>query len=59
MLILLFAVRLGWLPASGYVPPWEDLGRNLTTMLMPSIVLGTGCGRRDDAPHAAAPCCRR
>ena len=25
MLILLFAVRLGWLPASGYVPPWEDL----------------------------------
>ena len=42
MLILLFAVRLGWLPASGYVPPWEDLGRNLTTILMPSIVLGTG-----------------
>ena len=30
------------LPASGYVPPWEDLGRNLTTILMPSFVLGTG-----------------
>ena len=42
MLILLFAVRLGWLPASGYVAPWEDLGRNLTTILMPSFVLGTG-----------------
>jgi peptide/nickel transport system permease protein len=42
MLILLFAVRLGWLPASGYVAPWEDLRRNLTTMLLPSIVLGTG-----------------
>jgi peptide/nickel transport system permease protein len=42
MLILLFAVHLGWLPASGYVPPWEDLGRNLTTILMPSFVLGTG-----------------
>jgi len=42
MLILLFAVRLGWLPASGYVPPWEDLGRNLTTILLPSVVLGTG-----------------
>jgi peptide/nickel transport system permease protein len=42
MLILLFAVRLGWLPASGYVPPWESLGRNLTTILLPSIVLGTG-----------------
>jgi peptide/nickel transport system permease protein len=42
MLILLFAVRLGWLPASGYVPPWEDLGRNLSTILLPSFVLGTG-----------------
>jgi peptide/nickel transport system permease protein len=42
MLILLFAVNLGWLPASGYVPPWEDLRRNLTTILLPSFVLGTG-----------------
>jgi peptide/nickel transport system permease protein len=42
MLILLFAVRLGWLPASGYVPPWEDLRANLTTILLPSFVLGTG-----------------
>ena len=42
MMILLFAVQLGWLPASGYVPPWEDLGKNLTTILMPSFVLGTG-----------------
>ena len=42
MLILLFAVRLGWLPASGYVPPWEDLRASLTTILLPSFVLGTG-----------------
>jgi peptide/nickel transport system permease protein len=42
MLILLFAVRLGWLPASGYVPPWEDLRQNLTAILLPSFVLGTG-----------------
>jgi peptide/nickel transport system permease protein len=42
MLILLFAVRLGWLPASGYASPWEDPFRNLTTLLLPSIVLGTG-----------------
>src|SRR5258708_17836232 len=42
MLILLFAVRLGWLPASGYVPPWEDLKANLTTIILPSFVLGTG-----------------
>jgi peptide/nickel transport system permease protein len=42
MLILLFAVRLGWLPASGYVPPWEDVRSNLATILLPSLVLGTG-----------------
>jgi peptide/nickel transport system permease protein len=42
MLILFFAVRLGWLPASGYVPPWENLGKNLTTVLLPCFVLGTG-----------------
>jgi peptide/nickel transport system permease protein len=42
MLILLFAVRLGWLPASGYATPWEDPLRNLTTLLLPSVVLGTG-----------------
>src|SRR2546427_4391617 len=42
MLILLFAVQLGWLPASGYVPPWEALRANLTTILLPSFVLGTG-----------------
>jgi len=44
MLILLFAVQLGWLPASGYVSPWEDLRRNLATIALPSFVLGTGVG---------------
>jgi peptide/nickel transport system permease protein len=42
MLILLVSVRLGWLPASGYVPPWEDLIDNLRRMIMPALVLGTG-----------------
>jgi peptide/nickel transport system permease protein len=42
MLILLLSVRLGWLPASGFVPWWEDLAGNLTRMIMPSLVLGTG-----------------
>lgn len=40
MLILLFSVTLGWLPASGYVPPSEDLGANLAAMIMPAFVLG-------------------
>ncbi len=41
MLILLFSVRLGWLPASGFVPFWDDPVGNLQRMLMPAFVLGT------------------
>ncbi len=40
MLILLFSVTLGWLPASGYVSPFEDLRGNLAAMIMPAFVLG-------------------
>lgn len=40
MLILLFSVELGWLPASGYVPPSEGLWENLKAMIMPAFVLG-------------------
>ena len=42
MLILLVSVRLGWLPASGFVPLAEDPLGNLKRMLMPAVVLGTG-----------------
>src|SRR5579863_6103043 len=40
LLIILFSVKLGWLPASGFVPPTENLGRNLATLVMPAFVLG-------------------
>lgn len=40
LLILLFSVHLGWLPASGYVSPLENLGANLAAMVMPAFVLG-------------------
>jgi peptide/nickel transport system permease protein len=40
LLILVFAVQLGWLPASGYVSPFEDLKANLSAMIMPAFVLG-------------------
>jgi peptide/nickel transport system permease protein len=42
MLILLFSVNLGWLPAGGYVPLSESISGNLRGMLMPALVLGTG-----------------
>jgi peptide/nickel transport system permease protein len=40
LLIMLFAVKLGWLPASGYVSPFADLKGNLAAMIMPAFVLG-------------------
>ena len=40
MLILFFSVRLGALPASGFVPLWEDPLANLKRMIMPAFVLG-------------------
>ena len=42
MLILFLAVRLGWLPASGFVPPWPHPLANLERMVMPAFVLGAG-----------------
>jgi len=40
LMILLFSVQLGWLPASGFVSPFEDLLANLAAMVMPAFVLG-------------------
>jgi len=37
MLILLLSVRLHWLPASGFVPLWQDPVANLTRMIMPAF----------------------
>jgi peptide/nickel transport system permease protein len=42
LLIYAFAVWLRILPPSGYVAPWEDLGRNLQLMIMPAMTVGTG-----------------
>ncbi|MGE5666619.1 MAG: ABC transporter permease, partial [Betaproteobacteria bacterium] len=33
-------VTLGWLPASGYVSPFEDWRENVASMIMPAFVLG-------------------
>jgi peptide/nickel transport system permease protein len=41
MMILLFSVRLGWLPPSGYVPLTQDWVRSLATTIMPAFVLGS------------------
>jgi len=41
MLILLLSVRLGWLPASGFVSLLQEPVANLQRMIMPAFVLGT------------------
>jgi peptide/nickel transport system permease protein len=42
LLIMIFAVKLQWLPASGFVPLAEDIGQNLKTLVLPAFVLGAG-----------------
>src|SRR5262249_46570922 len=40
MLIFLFAVYLGWLPASGYVGPFEEFWLSLQSTVLPAFGLG-------------------
>jgi peptide/nickel transport system permease protein len=44
MLILFLSVRLRWLPASGFVPFFQDPGANTLRLLMPAVVLGAALG---------------
>jgi peptide/nickel transport system permease protein len=40
LMIILFALKLGLLPSSGYVPFTQDPGANLRAMLLPAIATG-------------------
>ncbi|OPA83738.1 peptide ABC transporter [Pseudomonas fluorescens] len=42
LLIMIFAVKLQWLPASGFVPLSDDVLQNLKTLILPAFVLGAG-----------------
>ena len=44
ILILVFAIGFGVLPASGFVPLVENPIENLRRMILPAIVLGSGLG---------------
>ena len=41
LLIMLVSVQWRLLPASGFVPPGQDLGLSIKTMIMPAFVLST------------------
>jgi peptide/nickel transport system permease protein len=40
LLIMVFAVRLGWLPANGWTPPAQDPGMFLKQLILPGLSLG-------------------
>jgi peptide/nickel transport system permease protein len=40
LMIILFAVKLGWLPSSGYVAFTQDPAANLRAMILPAIATG-------------------
>lgn len=42
LLLLVFAVRLGWLPSQGYVPLTQDPATSLKLMILPCFALGLG-----------------
>jgi peptide/nickel transport system permease protein len=40
ILVYIFAVRLGWFPAIGYVPLTQDPGANLRSLTLPAAAIG-------------------
>jgi peptide/nickel transport system permease protein len=40
LLIVVFAVRLNWLPANGWTPPAQDPGRFVRQLVLPALSLG-------------------
>ncbi|WP_439498647.1 ABC transporter permease [Bosea sp. (in: a-proteobacteria)] len=41
LLIMLFSLKLGWLPPSGHVRFFDDPAQNLRLMILPSLTIGT------------------
>ena len=41
MLLMIFAVSLGWFPVTGYVAVWDDPVAGIRYLVLPSITLGT------------------
>ena len=42
LLVFLFSIRLGWLPATGYTPFGEDPVEHFRRMILPTIALAAG-----------------
>jgi len=42
VLVLIFAVKLHWFPATGFTPLSQSLSGNVSSMILPSLALGVG-----------------
>ena len=42
LFMYLFSMKLGWLPSSGFVWPWEDFALSLRSTIMPLLCLAIG-----------------
>lgn len=42
IMVVIFGIRLGWLPTGGYTSPFDDLGRSLKQLAMPTLALSLG-----------------
>ena len=40
LFVIVFSLRLGWLPPAGYGPPGEDLGAHVRYLALPAFTLG-------------------
>jgi len=42
VLIMIFSIKLRWLPSVGFTWPWDDFGKSIKQMIMPIVCLGVG-----------------
>jgi peptide/nickel transport system permease protein len=42
ILVVVFGIRLGWFPTGGYTSPFEDFGRSVSQLVMPTLALALG-----------------
>lgn len=42
LMVVVFGIRLGWLPTGGYTPPSEDFWRSMSQLVMPVAALSLG-----------------
>src|SRR5690606_31566632 len=40
LLVIVFSLKLGWVPPAGYVSPTEDLGAHLRYLALPALTMG-------------------